>query len=332
MATIRRLLVESIRTDGGTQTRVRLDQQVLGEYAEALAAGQQDANWPPIVVFYDGTDYWLADGFHRVMAAVRAKITHMAADVRKGGQIDALRHALGANGAHGLRRTHDDIANAIRLAYENRKALGLPDDPAARVVGDLVGVSHHTAETQLAKFASWRDATHRTGKDGKKRPIPPCPPPRKPSTGQLAQFDEPQEQRVANPPPPAGRSETPTRSKAPVDAVGRAIPEALLELWGRSDDARELVGLVSQVRVALRRAQEARDPLWAEINYSSVLSLADRLYAELGVGVPHAVCPHCQGHGCKACSQRGLISKFRWETTVPKELKDAVAKVVGAQA
>ena len=55
-----------IRRDGGTQPRKILDQAAVEAYAEAMKKG---AVFPPVTVFYDGEEYWLADGFHRMSAA-----------------------------------------------------------------------------------------------------------------------------------------------------------------------------------------------------------------------------------------------------------------------
>ena len=60
-----KLKPSQIRQDGGTQPRAEIWQDVVDDYAEQMTAG---ATFPPIVVFYDGTHYWLADGFHRLAA------------------------------------------------------------------------------------------------------------------------------------------------------------------------------------------------------------------------------------------------------------------------
>ncbi len=105
------LPLASIRTDGGTQPRAELDQAVITEYVEALRDG---ARFPPVVVFYDGSDYWLADGFHRLHAAARAGRPHIAAEIRAGDQRAAILYAAGANAEHGLRRTAADKRQAVR--------------------------------------------------------------------------------------------------------------------------------------------------------------------------------------------------------------------------
>ena len=60
---------EQIRMDGGTQPLAELQKEVMEDYAELMRAG---VKFPPIVVFHDGDNYWLADGFHRMGAALRA--------------------------------------------------------------------------------------------------------------------------------------------------------------------------------------------------------------------------------------------------------------------
>ena len=61
-----RINVEDIRLDGGTQSRAELSDDVIQEYAGYYT---DKVEMPPVVVYFDGTDRWLADGFHRVMAA-----------------------------------------------------------------------------------------------------------------------------------------------------------------------------------------------------------------------------------------------------------------------
>jgi hypothetical protein len=61
------------------------------DYADALTNG---AEFPPVVVFHDGTDHWLADGFHRLLAHEKAGLVDILADVRQGTKRDALLFAV----------------------------------------------------------------------------------------------------------------------------------------------------------------------------------------------------------------------------------------------
>ena len=102
---MKKLNTKAIRIDGATQSRVEINNEVVHEYAEALKAG---AVFPPIVVFFDGADYWLADGFHRWHAHNTAGLASIVADVRQGTQRDAKLFSYSANREHGLRRTNAD--------------------------------------------------------------------------------------------------------------------------------------------------------------------------------------------------------------------------------
>jgi hypothetical protein len=71
------------------------------------------------VVFFDGAEYWLADGFHRIIAAETLGLVEIAADVRPGGRRDAILYAVGANAAHGLKRTNRDKRNAVMVLLKD---------------------------------------------------------------------------------------------------------------------------------------------------------------------------------------------------------------------
>lgn len=105
-----KLHLDEIRTDGGTQPRDKIDDEVVHRYVEALKAG---ATFPPIVVYYDGEDYWLADGFHRLKAYRELKRRKVAVEIHQGSRREAILHAVGANAEHGLPRTREDVRRAI---------------------------------------------------------------------------------------------------------------------------------------------------------------------------------------------------------------------------
>jgi hypothetical protein len=102
--------LEKIRLDGGTQPRTEIDESVVDEYAELMQGGTV---FPPIIVFSDRHDYWLADGFHRWHAAKKIGRETISAEVRYGSQRDAILYSLGANSSHGLRRTNADKRKAV---------------------------------------------------------------------------------------------------------------------------------------------------------------------------------------------------------------------------
>lgn len=106
------LPLDQIKTDGGTQARVTLSEEVIQEYVEALARGDE---FPPVHVYFDDTTYWLADGFHRIRALQQAGLIATTAEVHEGGKREALLHAIGANESHGHRRSDADRRHAVTL-------------------------------------------------------------------------------------------------------------------------------------------------------------------------------------------------------------------------
>jgi hypothetical protein len=115
-----RLPYPQIRTDGGTQMRAGLNEETAGEYAEELRRG---AVFPPVVVFFDGTVYWLGDGFHRVRAYFLAhgEEAVVPCEVRPGTRRDAVLCAAGANAVHGLRRTNADKRRAVEALLRDEE-------------------------------------------------------------------------------------------------------------------------------------------------------------------------------------------------------------------
>lgn len=118
-----------VATNGGTQSRAALNEETVAEYAEAIAAG---ATFPPVIVYHDGTEYWLADGFHRLAAASAAGKAEVDADVRQGDRRDAILHSVGANASHGLRRTNADKHRAVQALLEDEEWAQWPDTEIAR--------------------------------------------------------------------------------------------------------------------------------------------------------------------------------------------------------
>lgn len=129
------LNIDLIITDRGTQSRIEINEPTVAEYAQAVANGDK---FPPIIVFHDGTDYFLADGFHRYFAHLRSKKVSIVCDVRRGTVRDAKRFGFGANNKNGLRPTIADRRKAVKEMLEDLEWQDLSDREIARECG----VSH----------------------------------------------------------------------------------------------------------------------------------------------------------------------------------------------
>lgn len=113
---IKTLPLSAIRTNGGTQTRVQLNAAAVKEYGEAMTEG---VHFPPVIVFFDGTDHWLADGFHRVQASMDIGALSITSEVRPGDQRAARLFSTGANGAHGVPPTTADKRRAVTVLLQD---------------------------------------------------------------------------------------------------------------------------------------------------------------------------------------------------------------------
>jgi hypothetical protein len=130
-----KLAIKKIRTDGGTQPRESIDAFIVDDYAADMKRGDK---FPPVDVFYDGTDYWLSRGFHRTAAAAQAGRRDIDATIHQGTRRDAVLHSVGDNATHGLRRSNEDKRRAVTLLLGDAEWKEWSD----RKIGDARGVSH----------------------------------------------------------------------------------------------------------------------------------------------------------------------------------------------
>jgi len=121
--------------------------EVTEEYIEAMEAG---AKFPPIDVFYDGTEYWLADGLFRVKATYGAGGSDIAAYVHLGTLEDARWFRLAANRFNGLYRSYGERERAIHEALMHPRSAGMSDGQIAEYLG-VTPASVETAREFLTK-------------------------------------------------------------------------------------------------------------------------------------------------------------------------------------
>jgi hypothetical protein len=205
------LPVESLRRDGGTQPRALIDFHVAYEYGDEMKAG---AKFPPVVVFYDGAEYWLADGFHRTEGALSAGRDEIECDVRQGTLAEAQWYSLSVNQSHGLRRDKDDVRRAIEAGlrhpnYESdnqlAKHIGCSNSWVSEVHRALKPSLCGGAKSDLRKGADGR--TINTGNIGRSRPQTPDGGTRVTLEASTAPPDPPHPLVTPEPPPPPQAAE-----------------------------------------------------------------------------------------------------------------------------
>ena len=250
---------------GELQSRAAINNEIVTEYAEAIKAG---AEFPAVVVFNDGAENWLADGFHRFHAHNQAGKTSILADVRQGTNRNAILYSLGANGTHGLHRTNADKRKAVATMLNDFEWAAWSSNAIAKACG----VSHtfvdslrtspdilqplqdkaSTTRTVERNGKTYEQDTANIGKVAKQAPPPPAPvvEPEIEAPPEYTELDAARDQIEE------------LQAMLAVANLGSADPAERLEA---SNLIAELRTEVRQMRVNLKAVTTSRDGLMNEL-------------------------------------------------------------------
>ena len=310
----------------GLQTRAALNEATVTEYTEAMDAGVE---FPPVTVFRedrrgDSSIYRLADGFHRVEAKTRTKkygkpgFDTVKATIISGGYSDALKFALGANAAHGLRRTNADKRHALEMAWEKRKEL-FGGEPSNGALAKMCGVSERTVASfradqpaPVARALPVRPAnrkappppppTKRVGVDGVARAVPVRPAPVRPPVKKGYHIG------------PDGKQHA---DGVILDQFGVEIPERIKPAFFNASSLKCIISQLQTARMSLKQAQEKKDVCIAAVSQRAGLEM-ENAYHELKAAIPYCVCRMCQGQGCDACRETGFQTEDQFKRNPPE--------------
>jgi len=229
--------LENVRINGGTQSRVELNQAVIAEYAETIRLG---TDLPPVVMFFDGANFWLADGFHRYHAHRQAGAMEIAAEIHTGTQRDAILFSVGANASHGLRRTNDDKRRAVMTLLNDPEWSNWTD----REIAKVCGVSH----TFVATIRSPEVAQQR--QENREKSVAKRVQQVEPGSTLLNHVAKKDHKVESDSTQPADTSATPTTAKpelVPVEREDEHAPDLVSELEAADKELRRLSSLIEQL-------------------------------------------------------------------------------------
>lgn len=276
---------DKIRIDGGTQIRVELNEATVTEYHDLMSEG---VKLPPIVVFFDGTIYWLADGFHRYMAATRLKKLRLECDVRKGSMRDALLFAVGANQSHGLKRSNADKRKAVQTLLDDEEWAKWSD----RKLADACGVSNQFVANLRPQLSTVDSSTpaepeKRVGIDGKARTVKP-----------KAKAED-----------------------SVTEVAAEAEPDEDAWLDELREPYKEAVSAIQKIRRDLGKlAEEEKSGAHLAEPWGRIRTALDESKQAISQATPHAECPYCKRKGCGQCKKTGFVTKFGWNS-LPTEMR-----------
>lgn len=183
---MKKLNLDVIRIDGDTQPREELDQDMVAEYAELMRDG---IKFPPVIVFFDGSNYWLVDGFHRYFATKSNGFVSIEAEVKEGTQRDAQLQSMTANSKqHGKPATAKDKRRSIIRMLKDAEWSKWSNTKIA----EWIGVSHVTVgRLKISLGEEKKEETKYINKHGKEATM---------KTGNIG--GKPKANPVVTPPPP----------------------------------------------------------------------------------------------------------------------------------
>ena len=124
--------LSQITLDPKLMMRVSLNQEIVDEYAQSMLDGDK---FPPVVIFNDGDNNYLVDGFKRYHAHKKNGLEIIDADTRMGTYDDAFDYAFEkANRDNGDRYTPEDKRYQLLMAFEKPKYASKSDRELSRIL------------------------------------------------------------------------------------------------------------------------------------------------------------------------------------------------------
>jgi HAMP domain-containing protein/uncharacterized ParB-like nuclease family protein len=248
--------IEKIQTTG-TQSRVSVDTKTVDEYADALQSG---ATLPPVTVFFDGTNYWLADGFHRLAAHRRLNRREIEVEQRDGTQRDAILHSVGANASHGLRRSNADKRRAVEMLLSDPEWSQWSDNAIAKACR----VSHTFVAQSRPHLETLQDSqprkVERNGTVYEQKTA---------NIGRSAQPEPAPQPAPANDAPPWDDAPPPLTEMESLEQSLREVTDSLEDALAALADLnnpnqKEYMSEIGKLRAELRAVETTRDALQNE--------------------------------------------------------------------
>jgi hypothetical protein len=232
---IQELELKHINRSGGTQIRAAYDRATIDRYKDLH---QACVELPPVIVFFDGTVYWLADGFHRVQAKVETvelfskEVVRIKSEVRSGTQREAIQYALSANADHGLPRTGDDIRRAIVRCLDDAEWSKLSNVKIASLCG--------CSESMVRKVKGERERPSHSANDGEPTSQPQ-------SVVKSVPANKPSMQATQVDPEEAEIGDVLADKQSPMQEPIELIPECEFKVGDRVLDADDRAGVITNV-------------------------------------------------------------------------------------
>lgn len=296
------LSIDKIRIDGGTQPRTSIETAYVAELAERLD------DLPPVDVFFDGTDHWLAEGFHRYHARRKAGKKAIDCIIHKGTQRDAILFSVGANDSHGLRRTNADKRKAVETLLADKEWGGRSD----RWIAEACKVSNTFVGEMRGSTVNGGQL--REGKDGKVRSLPTATP-------DTDSIDIPIDDEPSPPPPTLAKPSKPEPIK---DKLGTIIEDPEIAAIFRREQAgeiHEILKLVSAAKVVIEKGVVSNDELF--FRYGPRIHIGLKVtYDTIKGHAPYALCPFCRGakritKDCAGgCNSTGWMTQLEYQQAI----------------
>lgn len=295
------LSIDLLRLDGGTQARIKISEETVEAYAELIDAGKA---WPfgPVDVFHDGSDYFVADGFHRTLAAQRLNRASVPCIVHKGTAKDAKIFGMTANDKHGLRMSRADKRACVEWLLDNGPKMTQAD------IAQKSGVSVETVKRVVAsrkpeKVSLTLSASETQGKSSETDSTPATD---ETETTSITDKNDSEDTHFDAPEAPP---EAPQASIM-LDSLGIQIPKALAQ---SSELAILLQSTGRELDKYRKIAKEFADQPGGEwLRLQNIDDYVRSLKNQFQDARYHTVCPRCGGNGkdCKKCNGVGWLPDY----------------------